>query len=183
MDVHVPFAVTVALRLRGVDVLTAQDDGAGPYSDPSLLDRATGAGRVLFSQVDDLLREAKSRQVSGKPFARVICAPTQCNHRPVRGRPRTDRRCLGIGGVGQPCRVPAAQVSRSCRGHPHRCLRRRPSRAAQTPDERRRSPGSPPFPLTSAIRANRKAALRAGGVRAREVLCWCILPSIVRPIG
>jgi hypothetical protein len=49
MDVHVPFAVTVALRLRGVDVLTAQDDGAGRYSDPELLDRATRVGRVLFS--------------------------------------------------------------------------------------------------------------------------------------
>jgi predicted nuclease of predicted toxin-antitoxin system len=74
MDVHVPFAVTVALRLAGVDVLTAQDDGAGRYSDPKLLDRATGAGRVLFSQDDDLLREAKSRQISGEPFAGVIFA-------------------------------------------------------------------------------------------------------------
>jgi len=29
MDVHVRRAVTVGLRLRGVDVLTAQEDGAG----------------------------------------------------------------------------------------------------------------------------------------------------------
>jgi hypothetical protein len=28
MDVHVPYAITVALRLRGVDVVTAQDDGS-----------------------------------------------------------------------------------------------------------------------------------------------------------
>jgi len=28
MDVHVPRAVITALRMRGVDVLTAQEDGA-----------------------------------------------------------------------------------------------------------------------------------------------------------
>jgi hypothetical protein len=27
MDVHVPWAITAELRLRGVDVLTAQEDG------------------------------------------------------------------------------------------------------------------------------------------------------------
>ena len=40
MDVHVPFAVT-RQRIRGVDVLTAQDDGTTELSDPDLLDRLT----------------------------------------------------------------------------------------------------------------------------------------------
>jgi hypothetical protein len=40
MDVHVPFAITAGLRLRGVDVLTAQEDGAAELDDDLLLDRA-----------------------------------------------------------------------------------------------------------------------------------------------
>lgn len=59
MDVHVPYAVTTGLRLRGVDVLTAQEDGASELDDPALLDRATELGRVLYTQDDDLLRESK----------------------------------------------------------------------------------------------------------------------------
>jgi hypothetical protein len=35
MDVHVPIAVTYGLRLRGVDVLTAQEDGAAELPDPA----------------------------------------------------------------------------------------------------------------------------------------------------
>jgi predicted nuclease of predicted toxin-antitoxin system len=74
MDVHVRRAVTEGLRTRGVDVLTAQEDGAGEYGDPGLLDRATELGRVLFTQDDDLLREATARQQSGTAFAGVIYA-------------------------------------------------------------------------------------------------------------
>ena len=72
MDVHVRQAVTDGLRLRGVDVLTAQEDGAAEFEDAELLDRASALGRVLFSQDDDLLREAKKRQQSGATFAGVI---------------------------------------------------------------------------------------------------------------
>ena len=62
MDVHVRRAVTAGLRLRGVDVLTAQEDDTGELPDPELLNRATELGRALFTQDDDLLREAKRRQ-------------------------------------------------------------------------------------------------------------------------
>ena len=72
MDVHVRRAVTEGLRLRGVDVMTAREDGAGELDDSSLLDRATSLGRVLFTQDDDLLREAAARQQSGQLFAGVI---------------------------------------------------------------------------------------------------------------
>lgn len=74
MDVHVRRAITVGLRLRGVDVLTAQEDGAARLVDPALLDRATELGRVLFSQDDDLLIEAVRRQRNGEFFAGVIYA-------------------------------------------------------------------------------------------------------------
>ena len=77
MDVHVRRAVTDALRLRGVDVLTAQQDGASQLKDPELLDRATSLGRLLFTQDEDLLREARRRQQTGGKFAGVVCASTQ----------------------------------------------------------------------------------------------------------
>ncbi len=74
MDVHVRRAVTDGLRLRGVDVLTAQEDSAAKLEDSLLLNRATELGRVLFSQDDDLLREANKRQQTGGTFAGVIYA-------------------------------------------------------------------------------------------------------------
>ena len=74
MDVHVRRAVTEGLRLRGVDVLTAQEDGRRRLADPLLLDRAGELGRLLFTQDDDLLREAKLRQQSGIEFAGIIYA-------------------------------------------------------------------------------------------------------------
>jgi predicted nuclease of predicted toxin-antitoxin system len=72
MDVHVRRAVTQGLRPRGVDVLTAQEDGAGEFDDPRLLSRATELGRILFTQDDDLLREAQKRQQRGAAFAGLI---------------------------------------------------------------------------------------------------------------
>lgn len=72
MDVHVHRAITVGLRLRGVDVVTAQEDETGQLSDSGLLDRATALDRVLFSQDDDLLSEATKRQRDRVLFAGVI---------------------------------------------------------------------------------------------------------------
>ena len=74
MDVHVPYAITIGLRLRGVDVVTAQEDGARRLDDPILLDRAMELARVLFTRDDDLLVEAKLRQQTGASFAGVIYA-------------------------------------------------------------------------------------------------------------
>jgi predicted nuclease of predicted toxin-antitoxin system len=72
LDVHVPRAIAVELRRRGVDVLTAQDDGATRLADPDLLDRATALDRVLFSQDDDFLSEATRRQREDIPFVGVV---------------------------------------------------------------------------------------------------------------
>lgn len=74
MDVHVHRAITTGLRLRDVDVLTAQEDGHRTAEDDRLLDRATELQRVLFTQDEDLLAEAKRRQEEGVPFAGVIYA-------------------------------------------------------------------------------------------------------------
>jgi predicted nuclease of predicted toxin-antitoxin system len=72
MDVHVPEAISRTLRQRGVDVLTAQEDGTTRLPDGALLDRATALQRVLFSEDKDLLREAAARQRGGGDFAGVI---------------------------------------------------------------------------------------------------------------
>ena len=74
LDEHVPLAVAHGLRLRGVDVLTVQDDNRRGIADHLLLDRATELGRALFSQDEDLLAEAKRRQVACIPFSGVIYA-------------------------------------------------------------------------------------------------------------
>lgn len=74
MDHHVPRAITNGLRLRGVDVLTAHEDGASELRDPALLDRAAQLGRVLFTEDDDLLTEATLRQRRGEPFRGLVYA-------------------------------------------------------------------------------------------------------------
>ena len=74
MDVHVPSAITEALRRRGMDVLTSQDDGTREASDDVLLTRATGFDRLLFTQDEDFLKLAPSWQSSGKPFTGIAFA-------------------------------------------------------------------------------------------------------------
>ena len=74
MDHHVPKAITNGLRLRGVDVLTAYEDGTSEYNDADLLDRATELQRVLFTHDDDLLSEAANRIRENVSFCGVIYA-------------------------------------------------------------------------------------------------------------
>ena len=72
MDEHVHRAITTGLRLRGADVLTAQEDNHRNTPDPVLLDRATELQRVMFSQDEDMLIEAQRRQTEAIPFSGVI---------------------------------------------------------------------------------------------------------------
>lgn len=74
MDHHVPRAITLGLRLRQVDVLTAYEDQTHAVADSELLNRATSLERVLFTQDDDLLAEATHRQLAGIAFGGVIYA-------------------------------------------------------------------------------------------------------------
>jgi predicted nuclease of predicted toxin-antitoxin system len=74
MDHHVPRAITIGLRRRGIDVLTAYEDDASEAEDAVLLDRANALGRVLFTRDDDLLAEATKRQREKIPFSGVIYA-------------------------------------------------------------------------------------------------------------
>jgi len=74
MDQHVPRAITIGLRLRGIDVITAYEDDTGELVDSELLNRAAKMGRVLFTQDDDLLSEAARRHKEGILFHGVVYA-------------------------------------------------------------------------------------------------------------
>lgn len=72
MDVHVPLVITTERRLRGVDVRTAQEDGASEFKDPDLLDRGSILGRVLITQDIGFLREVAHRRNQSVPFAAIV---------------------------------------------------------------------------------------------------------------
>lgn len=74
MDHHVPKAITMGLRVRGVDVITAYEDNSHDLDDAQLLDRATQLDRILFTRDDDLLKEANRRQQEGMLFSGVVYA-------------------------------------------------------------------------------------------------------------
>ena len=74
MDHHVPAAITTELRRRGIDVLTAQEDGSDQLDDDLLLERASQLDRVLFSQDRDLLRIANEQLESGRDFNGLVYA-------------------------------------------------------------------------------------------------------------
>lgn len=54
--------------------MTVQEDRGEETPDPMLLERAIELGRVLYSEDDDLLREATHRQRNGLPFSGVVYA-------------------------------------------------------------------------------------------------------------
>lgn len=74
MDENVHGSITTGLRQREVDVLTVQEDNRSGIPDPEVLDRATELQRLLFSQDDDLLTEARLRQTQGIHFPGVVFA-------------------------------------------------------------------------------------------------------------
>lgn len=71
-DHHVPKAITVGLRLRDVDVITAFEDGTDQLDDEPLLKRAHELNRALFTQDDDLLEVAAKFQKEGISFSGLI---------------------------------------------------------------------------------------------------------------
>ena len=74
MDAHIPRAITLGLRMRKVDVVTAQENGADTLPDAELLDQAAHLNRVLLTFDDDLLVEAVKRQREHRSFSGVIYA-------------------------------------------------------------------------------------------------------------
>jgi hypothetical protein len=72
MDVHVPWPITEQLRRRGVDVLTAIEDGWNEAADDDLLEHAREIGRVLFTHDIGFKSLAEEWQRQGRPFAGLL---------------------------------------------------------------------------------------------------------------
>ena len=75
MDVHVPGPITRQLRRRGVDVLTAQEDGRDAVGDDQLLARATELSRVVFTHDIRFRVQAEDWQRQGRDFAGLVFGP------------------------------------------------------------------------------------------------------------
>jgi Domain of unknown function (DUF5615) len=71
-DVHVDHAIAGQLRLRNVDVLTAQEDNADQLADELLLERASQLGRPLVTHDIRLHAMAENWQIQGRPFCGLI---------------------------------------------------------------------------------------------------------------
>lgn len=74
MDHHVPAAITDGLPSRGIDVITAFEDGHADADDPTLLARATILGRIVFTRDRDFLAIGREAQSSGTAFGGIVYA-------------------------------------------------------------------------------------------------------------
>jgi hypothetical protein len=72
LDVHVDKAIHDQLRLRGVDVLRAQDDGAADMTDEKLLQHVTELGRLIFTQDIRFKVMAEDWQRQGQTFSGLL---------------------------------------------------------------------------------------------------------------
>ena len=77
MDHHVHRSITEGLRRRGIDVITASEDGREEADDEELLECATALDRILVSQDDDVLKIATRWQRTSREFAGVSYAIQQ----------------------------------------------------------------------------------------------------------
>jgi len=69
MDVHVPAAITGQLRVRGVEVLTATEEGTNRLPDDELPETASSLGRVVFTHDIRFRAMAERWQREGRQFA------------------------------------------------------------------------------------------------------------------
>jgi hypothetical protein len=75
-DHNMQAAVADGLRARGIDVLTAQDDGRHRDDDEALLDHADSLQRVIVTHDQDFLRIANARLFDGRSFGGIVyCGP------------------------------------------------------------------------------------------------------------
>ena len=72
MDQHVNAAITSGLRDRGIDVLTAFEDGFDQHDDSEILSRATELNRLVFTQDEDFLAIGHEWQASGREFYGIV---------------------------------------------------------------------------------------------------------------
>lgn len=73
-DHHVRSAIVKGLRRRGIDILTAQEDGRADHADEAILARVCELNRIIFTQDADFLAIAHRWQRAGHHFPGVIYA-------------------------------------------------------------------------------------------------------------
>jgi hypothetical protein len=71
-DVHVPSAVVAGLRMRGMDVVTAQERGQCAQDDEDLLTSGTAEGRLLLSKDKDFFRIHHEWMNAGRNHAGIL---------------------------------------------------------------------------------------------------------------
>jgi hypothetical protein len=76
-DVHVVFAITQALRLRNMDVVTAQERDLATANDDQLLLIALSERRVMLTNDTDFLALAAQLSADNKTFAPIYFWPQQ----------------------------------------------------------------------------------------------------------
>ena len=72
LDHHVPAAVSEGLRLRGVDVLTAYEDGSAELEDHPFFKGRLSWAASSSTQDTDLLAVASEWQKTGREFAGLL---------------------------------------------------------------------------------------------------------------
>jgi len=72
MDAHIPAAITEQLRLRGVDVLAATEEGTHELPDDQLLEAVSVLGRLLFTHDIRFRAMAERWQREGRRFAGLL---------------------------------------------------------------------------------------------------------------
>jgi hypothetical protein len=71
-DVHVKGPITQGLRLRGMDVVTAQERGQDQEPDEVLLETATQEGRLILTNDKDFLKIHYDWMLAGKSHAGIV---------------------------------------------------------------------------------------------------------------
>jgi hypothetical protein len=72
MDHNVVGAITTGLRARGVDCLTAREDGADTVADELVFQRAVDLDRVVFTEDVDFFAIASHWIKEGRPFPGLV---------------------------------------------------------------------------------------------------------------
>jgi hypothetical protein len=73
-DVHVPGPVVLQLRLRGVEILAATEEGTNKLPDHELLELATSLERIMVTQDIRFRVLAEEWQRTGRRFAGLVFA-------------------------------------------------------------------------------------------------------------
>lgn len=77
MDHNVIRQITEGCRARGLDVLTAREDGFDNRPDDQVLARATALQRVVFTHDTDFIAMTGAWLAAGRPFPGVVYGAQQ----------------------------------------------------------------------------------------------------------